>query len=86
MKYQPMATAHAVAVTTAIVYVLCRILVGINPNFMFEIARIWFHTAQLQVRAPGGMDTFIVGLVTSTVFAWLVGYLFAYCYTLFMRK
>jgi uncharacterized membrane protein len=86
MKHNPMATANAAAATTAIVYILCRILVGISPNFMLEIARSWFHTAQLQARVLGGVDVFIIGLVTSTVFAWLVGYLFAYFYNMFAKK
>jgi len=86
MKHHLMATANAAAVTTAIIYVACRILVGIIPGFMLQVARSWFHTTELQARAPGGMDVFIVGLVTSTVFAWFVGYLFASLYNSFAKK
>lgn len=81
-----MATANAAAATTAVVYILCRILVAIVPNFMLVVARSWFHTVELQTRAPGGMDVFIVGLVSSTVFAWLAGFVFAYFYNMFVKK
>ncbi len=32
MKHDPAATANAVAVTTAIVFVLCRVLIGLFPD------------------------------------------------------
>lgn len=86
MKHNPMVTANAAGATTAIVYIVCRILVAMSPNFMSGVARSWFHTIELRTRTPGGMDVFIPGLVSSTVFAWLVGYLFAYFYNMFAKK
>lgn len=85
-SHEPMATANAVAVTTAIVFVACRLLVGAIPGFMYMVGRSWIHTVEWQMRAPGGPDQFLLGLVTATVFAWLVGYLFATLYTMFSKK
>jgi hypothetical protein len=84
----PMATANAAGATTAIVFVACRLLVGVFPDFMFTVGQSWLHGIQLTQmgtwNVPG--STFILGLVSSTVFAWLVGYLFAVLYNTFIEK
>lgn len=84
----PMATANAAGVTTAIVFVACRLLVGILPDFMFTVGQSWFHGIQLTQMGTWNLTTsaFILGLVSSSVFAWLVGYVFAVVYNKFIEK
>lgn len=85
--HDPMVTANAAGFTTGIVYVACRLFVGFSPGFMLSVAQSWFHTTDLgRVRTPGGVDEFILGLATSVIFAWLVGYLFGWAYTKFSKK
>ncbi len=84
----PTATANAAGVTTAVVFVACRLLVGIFPDFMFAVGQSWLHGIQLTQMGTWNIpaSTFILGLVSSTVFAWLVGYLFAVVYNKFVER
>ncbi len=84
----PMATANAAGITTAVIYVVCRLLVGIVPDFMFTIAQSWFHGIALTRLDTWNLtaDAFILGFVSTTVFAWLVGYVFAVVYNKFVEK
>lgn len=88
MKHNPMATANAVGVTTAVIFVACRLFVGLFPDFMFSIAQSWFHGIELTRLAEWNLTpaTFIWGLLSSTAFAWTAGYLFAYFYNIFVKK
>lgn len=88
MKHNPMATANAAAATTVVVFLGCRLFVGLFPDLMFSVAQSWLHGIALTKLEAWSLSpaSFIWGLLSSTVFAWLVGYLFAYFYNMFMRK
>lgn len=69
--------ANVVAVVTLGVYVACRVLALIVPDFLFSVGQSWFHTWNLEsVKnvAPFDLGTFLLGGVTSAVFAWAVAY------------
>ena len=88
MKHEPNATANAVAVSVAIIFVLCRIAVALFPDLAMAVAQSWFHGLNLSKISgfsvtPG---SFILGLVTSTVGGWLIGYIFAKAYNYFLAK
>ena len=53
-----------------------------------SIARSWFHGIDISQIATTTIpaDNFILGLVTATVGAWLVGFLFAKLYNAFAKK
>lgn len=87
MKHEPTVTANAVGVTTAIVYVICRILVSLFPDLMLTIVQSWFHGIELNRSAPWNLTipSFLTGLVSSTITAWLIGYLFANVYNYFAK-
>lgn len=88
MKHDPKATANGAAVTVAIIYIFCRVGVSLFPDLSMSIAQSWFHGIQLtqisELRLTSG--SFVLGLVTSMIFAWLVGYLFANLYNYFVKK
>lgn len=88
MKHIPLVTANAVAATTAIVFVVCRILVGLLPDFMFAIGQSWLHGIALTQLGTWNLSTstFVLGLISSTIFAWIIGYLFAILYNAFLKK
>jgi len=88
MKHEPKAAANAAAVTVAVLYVVCRIAVSIFPDLAMSVTQAWFHGLELS-KVSGwslSMDSFILGLVTSVVSAWLVGYVFATAYNYFAKK
>lgn len=87
MKHSPLVTANAVAATTAIIYVVCRVLVGLFPAISMNVARSWFHGIDISKISAWNLSTesFILGIISATVFAWLVGYIFAKLYNYFLR-
>lgn len=74
---KPQAFANAFTVAALGLYVLCRILSLIAPDFLFAIGNSWFHTFSLDsVRAVAPMDigTFLLGAVSLGVLVWLTAY------------
>ena len=88
MKHDKLATANAAGLTTAGVYVACRILVGLFPDAAFTVAQSWFHGIELQKLGGWSLtwESFFLGLISSTAFAWAVGWCFAHCYNWFVKK
>lgn len=88
MKGGPTTVANAVAVTTTIVFVACRILVGLFPELSFAVAQSWFHGIALSQLETWNLtvSSFVLGLVSSAITAWVIGYLFAYIYILLAKK
>lgn len=88
MKHEVTVTANAAAATTAVVFVACRILVGLFPDAFFAIAQSWFHGIALTKLDSWNLtaSSFILGLVTATATAWFIGYLFAWTYNWFLKK
>lgn len=87
MKAQSYAIPNALAVTTAIIFVLCSILVGLFPDIAFSIAQSWFHGIELGKAGAWNLTlgSFILGLISSTITAWIVGYIFIKSYRLFVK-
>ena len=88
MKHEPNATANVAAVTVAVVYIVCRVAIVLFPDLVMTIAQAWFHGLELS-KVSGwnlSLGSFILGLVTSSGGAWLVGYLFANAYNYFVKK
>lgn len=88
MKHNPIGTANATAVTTAVVYIICRMLVGLFPKISMNVAQSWFHGIDISKISAWNLSTesFILGIISATIFAWLVGYLFANLYNYFSKK
>lgn len=88
MKHNPLTTANAVGATTAIVFLACRLLIGLFPDLSFTIAQSWFHGVELTKLGSWNLTTesFVLGIVSATIGAWLVGYLFASFYNFFIKS
>ena len=88
MKHDPKATANALATTTAGIYVVCRVLIGLFPDLSFTIAQSWLHGVQLTKLDTWSltMPSFFLGLITATIGAWFVGWCFAHCYNFFSKQ
>lgn len=87
IKAQSYAIPNALAVTTAIIYVLCRVLVGLFPDISFVVAQSWFHGIELSKSSAWNLTfvSFVLGLISSTITAWVVGYIFTRVYKLFAK-
>ena len=88
MKHDPKATANAASVTVAIVYIVCRIGIALFPDLAMSIAQSWFHGIQLTQISELNLtlSSFVLGLATSTIGTWLVGYFFAKLYNYFLKS
>lgn len=81
------ALPNTLAVTTAILFVVCRVLVGLFPDASFTVAQSWFHGIGINQIGTWNLDlpSFILGLVSITVTAWIIGYIFVKVNRLFAR-
>lgn len=88
MKHDPKSTANGAAITVAIIYIACRVGVSLFPDLSMSIAQSWFHGIQLTQISTIDLTfgSFVLGLATSTIGAWLAGYLFANLYNYFSKK
>lgn len=88
MNHSVIATANASAVTTGVFYIVCRILVGLFPGFMFAIAQSLLHGMALTQVGTWNLSigNFLLGLFASMASAWFVGYVFASIYNSFARR
>jgi hypothetical protein len=88
MKHDPLATANAAAATTAIVYIICRLAVGIAPKLTMNIAKSWFHGIDISKISAWNMsaESFVLGIITATFGAWFVGYVFAHLFNAFLQN
>lgn len=80
---KPIALANASTVVALGIYVVCRAMSLIAPDFLFNIAQSWFHTFgadTLKGTAPFEVGTFIFGAVTLAVLVWLTFYAAAALY------
>lgn len=88
MKHDPRATASAAALTVGILYIVCRVAVGMFPSFSYTVMQSWFHGLAITPVAGWGLSStaFVLGLVTATASAGIVGWCFAHCYNMFARR
>lgn len=83
------AFANAAAVVAAVVFVVCRILVGVMPNGMFQVAQSWMHSIAVSPSSMMGYSFgsgMVLGIVTMVVVVWLIAYAFASLYNSWANK
>lgn len=76
-------TGLAFALTAGVVYVVCAILVALWPQQSISFFGSWFHGVDLTKIAVAPQITivsFVVGLISVIIFAYLVGALYAWAY------
>ena len=80
---KPIALANASTVVALGIYVVCRVVSLIAPDFLFSVAQSWFHTFNTESVisvTPMNIGTFILGVVTLAVLVWLTFYSVAILY------
>lgn len=69
--------ANAVTAVSLGLYVVCRIVSLFASDFLFSMAKSWFHTFSvdsMQGTTPMDLGTFVFGGVTLAVLAWVTTY------------
>jgi len=88
MKFTKEVLANAFALSIGVTYIVCRLLVSLFPGLFLQITKSWFHLIDLS-KISGtdlGVGLFILGLVSSTISAWLFGYLLGWSIEYFNKK
>ena len=75
--------ANAVAVVTAGLYVVCALLSYLAPDFILGIGQSWAHSVNIEalkaISSPS-LGVLLWGLISITVLAWVLGYVFVWLY------
>lgn len=80
---KPIAFANAFTSVSLAVYVVCRIVSLIAPDFLFSVAKSWFHTFSVDsMKGATSMDlgAFIFGAVVLSILVWVTTYTAATLY------
>lgn len=87
-KLQPLHVGAALALTAALLNVLCALLVLLFPDGSIDFVNAWSHGLDLRsiksVR-PATWESFGYGLIGVALVAFVVGTVFAGCYNLLAR-
>lgn len=89
MKLNPLALANAAGAITAVVYLVCALAFFLFPESALSLAQTWIHglnLSQIQNVSSRTPLDFGVGLLSSSLGSWLLGYLFAKAYNLFLKE
>jgi len=82
MKKEKIVLANAFALTAAILWVVCSLLIAIFPAFALTVTSWWMHGLALSAMGTWNLtwgNAFLGGL-TLIVATWLSAYLFGWCW------
>jgi len=80
---KPIILANTLTTVGLGLYVACRVLTLVAPDFIFNVGQSWFHTINidaLKTATPLDVGTFIFGAVTLGVLTWVTTYAAASLY------
>lgn len=81
--------ANAATVVSLGLYVVCRIFSLVAPDFLFSIAKSWFHTFSMDTlkgTTPMDLGTFILGGVSLAILVWITTYTTIALYNMWIKK
>jgi hypothetical protein len=85
VSHDPIVIANATAATVAVLFVVCRLAFVLAPELSLSVSRSWFHGIDISLIASQQMGGLVLGLVSSTIAGWLVGFVFAWFQNLFEK-
>lgn len=82
MKKAKIVLANAFALTVAILWVVCSLIIAVFPAFALTVTTWWMHGLALSAMGTWNLTwgNFFLGGVTLVVAAWLSAYLFGWCW------
>lgn len=82
MKSGKIALANALALTTAILWVVCSLLIVVFPAAALTVTTWWMHGLALSSMGTWNLTwgNVLLGGITLMVAAWLIAYLFGWCW------
>jgi len=87
MKTDRTVLANALAVASGIFYLGCYLVALLFPGLLVLVAKSWMHSVEISQRAVVlTPNSFVVGLVSILVVAWLFGYILGWAIEMFEEK
>lgn len=83
------AFANAVAVVTAVFYLVCWVLSTVAPDLVIGIAKSWVHSLSLEVLKSASAispETGLIGIITISALAWVTTYATIWLYNKLAKK
>lgn len=87
--FKPTILANSVTAVWGSAYALCGIAAMIFPNLYFGVLNNWFHSINLELiksATPLAFTSFLVGLVTFSLYIWVVTFVTATVYNAWSKK
>jgi len=88
LKRDSLVWANGLALTTAVVWVVCSLITFLFPSAAEMVFGWWMHGMDVSALMPFNitLTNFFLGGVTMTVSAWLTGYVLGWSLTYFSRR
>jgi len=88
MKLEKMVLANALALATAVSWLVCSAFVVFLPEFSLNVTRWWLHGLDISALGAWKLDVtnFLLGGVSLTASVWGVGYVFGWAWELASGK
>lgn len=88
MKLEKITIANASALTTAILWVICSIIVAILPAFSFSVTQWWMHGMTFSSMGQWNLNpsNFVLGGISLIIVAWVSGYTFGWSWETVSKK
>lgn len=80
MKGKNLAIANALALTMAILWVLCGVVVLLLPDLSMTVVNSWMHGLDMRTMGEWNImpGSFILGGLTAVGSSWVVGWIFGW--------
>jgi len=80
-KLNPNAVANALAIVTAIAYIVCAIVLWISKDSAVSLGNYIFHGIDIaNIVVVRGVGYTAISVIFGAIVAWILGYLFAVMY------
>lgn len=88
MKLERTILANAFALATAILWVICSLIIAVLPGLSWTVSNWWAHGLLTGVRSSWSwtLPNFLLGGVTLTASAWVMGYVFGWSWEKMSKK
>lgn len=88
MKLDKLTIANALALASAILWLLCTVIVAILPDFAMTVANWWMHGLDMSTMGQWNItfSSFFLGGITLVVSSWATGYIFAWSWEKMSKK
>lgn len=88
MKLDKLVIANSLALATAILWVICTVIVVILPGFSLTVTSWWLHGLNTSVLGSWNLTlaNFLLGGIVLVISAWVAGYIFGWAWEVVSKR